>query len=161
MLTLLKFMLTKKKIILEFVSKGKYIFIAIAILSAVGYHFVVVKNYNHENVKLETKLETTKTNLDIAISNQIKLNDAINNLKQSQVLLEHQRKVDQEKIDQLSKEYQASNKKVGNLRQLLSKHDIRYLMLMKPGLVENRMNIATKKLGDEFENITSGGELNE
>lgn len=152
------------KIMFKFLTKGKnilYVGIAIAILSAVGYHSVVVTNYKHENGKLETKLKTTKTNLNIAISNQIKLNDAISHLKQNQVLLEQQRKVDQEKINHLSKEYQAAHKKVGDLRQLLSKHDLRYLMLMKPGLIENRMNSATKKLGDEFESITSPGGINE
>lgn len=87
-------------------------------------------------------------------ANEVRLKDEIKEQNDSIVLLENQRKVDQVKIDKLSKDYSASRKKVNDLRRTLSKHDIGYLAQEKPGLVENVVNKGTQSLGKELERLS-------
>ena len=131
--------------------KGKLVLmlgLALAVTAAVGYHFYKVNSLNSE-------LVTAVADLTQAKANQAILEDAVSELKQSQELLETQRKIDQAKITELGRNYRASRQKVGDLRKMLSKHDLGNLMLEKPGLIENRMNNATERLGAELEELTN------
>ena len=143
-------------LILGFFTKGKgkltlILIIALAISSAVGYHFIKVNS-------LHRQLIDARADVVECMANQARLEDALEVQKQSLARVEQQRQIDQKKLNELSKKYQASNKEVGDLRRMLSKHDLGYLMLRKPGLVENRMNKATDALGRELEELTGGAE---
>ena len=143
-------------LILGFFTKGKgkltmILIIALVISSAVGYHFIKVNS-------LHKHLINARADLVECMANQVRLEDALEVQKQSLARIKEQRQIDQQKLNQLAKQYQASNKEVGDLRRMLSKHDLGYLMLRKPGLVENRMNRATDALGKELEGLTGGAE---
>ena len=125
-----------------------YLGIALVVASAIGYHFYKVN-------KLNTELGVTRIDLVTSQANEASLQGAVDDLKQSQVILTQQREIDQAKMNELSRNYQASRKKVGELRQLLSRHDLGNLMLQKPGLIQNRMNNATTRLGVDFETLTA------
>lgn len=55
----------------------------------------------------------------------------------------------------LMKNLQDATEYTDNLRRTLSKHDLSYLSLRKPGLIETRINNGTKKLFDELESDTA------
>ena len=131
--------------------KGKTVMllgVALALSLAVSYHFIKVNSLN-------SQLVTTRADLVEAVANQAKLEDALKVQKESLRLVEAQRQIDQEKLNELAKQYSASNKEVGDLRKMLSRHDLGYLMLRKPGLVEKRMTKATNRFGVELEELTS------
>ena len=134
--------------------KGKLtliLIVALVISSAVGYHFIKVNS-------LHKQLINARADLVECMANQARLETALEVQKQSLARVEAQRQIDQKKLNELAKNYQASNKEVNDLRRMLSKHDLGYLMLRKPGLVENRMNRATEALGRELEELTGGAE---
>ena len=143
-------------LILGFFTGGKgkltlILIIALVISSAVGYHFIKVNS-------LHKQLINARADVVECMANQARLEDALEVQKQSLARVEQQRQIDQKKLDELAKNYQASNKEVNDLRRMLSKHDLGYLMLRQPGLVENRMNRATEALGRELEELTGGAE---
>jgi len=55
----------------------------------------------------------------------------------------------------LMKNLQESTKYTDSLRKTLSKHDLSYLSMRKPGLIETRINNGTKKLFEELESDTA------
>lgn len=130
--------------------KGKIVMmlaLAVVVTAAVGYHFYKVNSLN-------SRLITAVADLTQSKANQMILEGAIDDLKQSQALLKRQRQVDQVKMDKLGKEYRKSRRKVGELRKILSKHDLGHLMLEKPGLIENIINRGTRNVGKDFEELT-------
>jgi len=95
-------------------------------------------------------------NADVATykTNEVTLNKQIEDQNDSIKRLDAQRKIDQVKLDKLSKDYTASRDKVNDLRRVLSKHDIGYLAQEKPGLVEKIVNKGTAKIGKEIEQLS-------
>ena len=65
---------------------------------------------------------------------------------------------DREKFDKLNKQLQVKLDKANEYRDTLidklRKHDLAKLSMMKPGLVEKRINNGTKKLFRSLENLT-------
>lgn len=55
---------------------------------------------------------------------------------------------------ELNKQLQEASKYKDELLSKLRKHDLALLSLKKPGLVEKRINNATKKVFDEIESLT-------
>lgn len=55
---------------------------------------------------------------------------------------------------QLNKQLQDASKYKDELLSKLRKHDLALLSLKKPGLIEKRINDATKKVFDEIESLT-------
>lgn len=98
-----------------------------------------------------------------------KLHSEINNLKTDIETLETVNKENIQLIDTLKKENKKNLISLKDLSQKLEKskeyqnslleklinHDLTKLSNQKPGLIENRVNNATKELFDELENITT------
>lgn len=131
-----------------------YIGIAIVVLGAVAYHYYKLNSVQSELSKAEQVIGVLRVDLATSQANEDKLTSAVNDQKHSIQILEEQRQSDQSKINKLSKEYNLSRKNVDNLRKLLSKHDIAYLSLRKPGLIEPRINNGTANIGKKIEEIT-------
>lgn len=51
-----------------------------------------------------------------------------------------------------------SEKNLQNLRSILAEHDLEFLALNKPNLIEERINNATKKIFTDLERVTSDSE---
>ena len=68
-----------------------------------------------------------------------------------------------QEINNLETRNNIANSKNKELQNLLSKHDLEYLAKVKPKLIENRINSATKLVLKELEDITSAntGDLDE
>ena len=128
---------------------SKYIIFALMITigigSAGGYLY-----YKHAEATI------TQLHKDVAMyqANESVLKDSIKRQQDSIHVLENQRKLDQAKIDKLSKEYRESRKRVDDLKRTLGKHDIGYLAQQKPKLVENIINNGTAELGKTLEQIS-------
>lgn len=134
--------------------KGKIVILlvlALAVAAAVGYHFWKVNSLN-------TELGQTKLDLQTAIVNQARLEEAVGELQSANNRLVEQRATDQVKLNRLAEDYQKSQAKVGGLRKKLSEHDLEQLMLDKPGLLQGVFNKGTIRLGEEFEALTGGGD---
>jgi septal ring factor EnvC (AmiA/AmiB activator) len=136
------------------VKMGIYLAIALLVSSAVGYHFWKVNSINEHLIHSEQEITILKQDLERSKANQHLLEASIREQNNSIGLLESQRKIDQEKLDQLSKRYDDSRGKVSELRKKLSAHDLNYLTLEKPGLIQRRINSGTSKIGKRLEQLT-------
>lgn len=87
-------------------------------------------------------------------SNVIRLESAIDVQKQTITMLEESRENDQQAVLQLSAENQTYKAEVSDLRKKFAKHNLDRLSLAKPGLIERIINKGTKKVFQEFEEIT-------
>ena len=77
--------------------------------------------------------------------------------KQNQQVIEEMQafsKMQEELNLDLNKKLQEASKYKDELLSKLRKHDLALLSLKKPGLVEKRINNATKKVFDEIESLT-------
>lgn len=97
----------------------------------------------------------TQARMAVLIENSAKLESAV----QTQSLAIAQLEADAAKFAELNKELTIQMQKAeeyqDSLRAKLRKHDLTKLSEQKPGLIEKRINDATKKLFDEFEQITT------
>lgn len=131
-----------------------YVGIGVAVLGAVSYHFYSVNSLNSELKDKNELIGVMRTDLEVSKENQRQLEGALVEQQQSLRLVESQRKIDQQKINKLTKQYNKSRKSVTELRKLLSRHDLTYLAAEKPGLIENRINKGTKGVGERLGDIT-------
>lgn len=139
--------------------KGKLIGLAvvgIAMASAVAYHYWTVNKIQDDLNKTMVLNSTLRADLITAINNQENLKGALNDQEETISTLQTQRKIDQEKIDKLSKQFAESRERVGKLRKILSEHDLGFLAGEKPGLIQNRVNKGTRGVGSQIEKITGG-----
>lgn len=97
------------------------------------------------------------------------LQDDIETLKENNHTLKTDNKVNIKTIDNLSEQNKKNFEEINSLQKRLEEnelykqdlidklqnHDLTKLSAKKPGLIENRINNATKELFDEFETITS------
>lgn len=61
--------------------------------------------------------------------------------------------IEQNKI--LNQELQKAEREKNSLTEKLSKHNLQYLAKRKPGLIEKRINDATRKVFDDIERVTN------
>ena len=104
---------------------------------------------------MQDTIATLKRDNTVLQSNQQALKDAVASEKE---VLERTK----EQYDVLLREYkelQVANEEAEvyseQLLKLLTKHDLEYLALRKPGLIENRINNATKNIFADIESITT------
>lgn len=67
-------------------------------------------------------------------------------------------RIEQDKIslNQLLEKYRQEKAKANELSKMLSKHDFEHLASRKPGLIERRVNAATRRVFDDLETLTRG-----
>ena len=98
----------------------------------------------------------TQARIAILTENSAKLEQAANTQKETIDVLV----ADAKKYDQLNKELniklEAANNYKNTLIDKLRKHNLAKLSLQKPGLVEKKINRATKKLFNSFEKLSGG-----
>lgn len=139
--------------------KGKLIGLAvvgIALASAVAYHYWTVSSLQSDLNQTIAVNSTLRADLITAVNNQENLEMALNDQEQTIGILQTQREIDQQKINELSDQYAQSRSQVTALRQKLSRHDLNYLAAQKPGLIERRINSGTVDVGQTLENISGG-----
>lgn len=90
-------------------------------------------------------------------------------LKSNQVILQATIDSEKEALDRTKEQYEVLFREFSELQEaneqaeayseslikILTKHDLEYLALKKPGLIENRINNATKKIFSDIESITT------
>jgi len=130
--------------------------IGIAVASAVAYHYWTINSLQDDLNKTIVINSTLRADLITSKNNQENLKQALTDQEQTITVLETQRKIDQEKLNALSKQFAESRERVSSLRKLLSEHDFGFLAGEKPGLIQNRVNKGTKGVGSQIENITGG-----
>lgn len=114
----------------------------VALCGSIGYAgYRYVTNTQEEmatltanNKILEDVVETTKKTLDVALEDRAQFEQ--NNL-------------------QLQVDLQAAETGLNELRLKLNQHDLTRLTITKPGLIENRINDATKELFNQLRNDTT------
>lgn len=134
---------------------GKFAIVGLVIAAAVGYHYFKLNNVQSQLTHAQEQVGVLKQDVATAQANEAQLHGAITSLNGTVERLEQQRRIDQQKIDKLSKQYTESRQKVSDLRQLLSEHDLAYLAYNKPGLIENRINAGTDRVGEDIQEITT------
>lgn len=92
--------------------------------------------------------------ISVLKGNQIALENSIE--QQNKAIEEHLQRAKnlQDQNNKLSAQNQESMREVNQLRQTFASHDLDNLALAKPGLIENKINKAVKRLKAEFETIT-------
>jgi len=75
--------------------------------------------------------------------------------------IEAQRAKDQRRILELNSQNQEFSREADELRAKFRKHDLEFLSLQKPGLIEKIINKGTAKLFDDLEALTKEKQLSE
>ena len=97
----------------------------------------------------------TQARLQLAAENLAKAETAAKaNEEAVRVLTKHAEEM-QLAMDGLQNDLKAAEAYQDKLAQKLRKHNLTLLTLKKPGLIETRVNNASKKLLEEFESITA------
>ena len=106
--------------------------------------------------KSQSELDAFQIRLEQSIQNQKTLESTIeeqnDNLKQT--IENHDLMLSQ--VERLQKENMEAQNEVTRIKKKFSKHDLNVLSMRKPLLVEKIVNKATRKVGEELEQITSG-----
>ena len=106
--------------------------------------------------KSQAELDAFQIRLEQSIQNQKTLESTIeeqnDNLKQT--IENHDLMLSQ--VERLQKENMEAQNEVTRIKKKFSKHDLNVLSMRKPLLVEKIVNKATRKVGEELEQITSG-----
>ena len=97
---------------------------------------------------LNNQVSTLKANQVILTDKIAEQNESINNYLNKQ-------KETMEQMEFLEAERREAMRSVTELRNKFARHDLNNLALMKPGLIENRVNKGSKKVFDELMSITS------
>lgn len=128
--------------------------ILLVIASAVGYHFWKINSLTSEIVGLNKDVHTLQTDLQISEQNNSKLKIAIEEQKASIQRIEEQRLKEVQANNALQEKFKNAQGNVNKLKKILSKHNLNYLSLQKPGLIETRVNRGTAGVGQKIEEIT-------
>ena len=97
---------------------------------------------------LNNQVSTLKANQVILTDKIAEQNESIKNYLNKQ-------KETMELMEFLEAERREAMRSVTELRNKFARHDLNNLALMKPGLIENRVNKGSKKVFDELMQITS------
>jgi len=117
---------------------GGLAILAISLTIYAGYKYVV--NLQEDNARLTGEV----TKLEIAVEIKDK---TINQVKTDLLTNEKNQKV-------LNEELAAARKDKDEIIKLFGDHDFAKLVAKKPGLIEKKINTATKKVLKEIENVT-------
>lgn len=144
---------------LGFLAGGKikmamYLGLALAVSAAIAYHYWTVNSFKDEIIGLNQDVYVLQADLEISKNNTIKLKGAVEDQKASIRNLETQRNTEVVANTVLRKQFKAARTDVNNLKRLLSRHDLNYLSLRKPGLIQLRINRGTKGVGTNIEELT-------
>lgn len=106
--------------------------------------------------KSQSELDAFQIRLEQSIQNQKTLESTIeeqnDNLKQT--IKNHDLLLTQ--VERLQRQNMEAQNEVTRIKKKFSKHDLNVLSMRKPLLVEKIVNKATRKVGEELEQITSG-----
>ena len=97
---------------------------------------------------LNNQVSTLKANQVILTDKIAEQNESIRNYLNKQ-------KETMEQMEFLEAERREAMRSVTELRNKFARHDLNNLALMKPGLIENRVNKGSKRVFDELIQITS------
>lgn len=97
---------------------------------------------------LNNQISTLKANQVILTDKIAEQNESIKNYLNKQ-------KETMEQMEFLEAERREAMRSVTELRNKFARHDLNNLALMKPGLIENRVNKGSKRVFDELMQITS------
>jgi len=110
-------------------------------LGGLGYRYYTDTN--------NTIQRLTKENAELVLT--------IDSCNASRQALEEERIRIELTTENLTKDLKKSESYVDGLHRKLREHDLTYLALKKPSLVEKRVNDATRKIFDDIESDTSDG----
>jgi Tfp pilus assembly protein PilE len=120
-----------------------YLFVILfSVLGAIGYGA-----YKYYVTTQETIQQLTENNAQLEV--------AVKTSEESIQQMERAVELQAQLASELSKKLQESEAYKDSLIGKLQKHDLARLSLKKPGLIENRINEATKKVFDEIESDTA------
>lgn len=115
--------------------------LGVFLISSLSASGIYIKNLNNQ-------ISTLKANQIILDSKIKEQNQSIKNYLAKQ-------KENLEQINSLEKDKQEATRAVTELRNKFARHNLNNLALMKPGLIENRVNKGSKKVFDELMSLTS------
>jgi hypothetical protein len=92
----------------------------------------------------------TQNKIDDLIKINSKLGSALEGVNQYNSELKATLEIQNDLISTLNDDLIESSDKINDLREIYRNHDFTNLSREKPGLIENRVNDATKKIFDEF-----------
>ena len=119
----------------------KYLIGGVAIVGLVVSGFFYVQNL--------------RSQIDVLKSESAVLSASNENLEQTLDETLEARERQSERVSTLQTRLQESEQETNELRRILLDHDLTNLALEKPGLIERRVNDATKNVFDDLESITS------
>ena len=109
----------------------------------------------------KSKIEQLQVELQTAINNQAILESAISD-QNSQIEKQIEReKLNQQRITELSDANNSAQAEVTKLRNTFARHDLNNLAIAKPVLIENIVNKATKRVGNELIELTNPRQFDE
>jgi len=111
--------------------------------------------------KSEAEKEAMATQLQQAMDNQQRLENAIatQNEQLEQALAEQQ--ASQQRIQTLTTANNQATEQVEELRSKFARHDLNMLSLRKPGLVEKMVNRGTARVFQELQDLTDPNQFDE
>ena len=111
--------------------------------------------------KSEAEKEAMATQLQQAMDNQQRLENAIADQNEQIEKALAEQKASQERIQSLTVENNEANEKVEELRNKFARHDLDMLSIRKPGLVEKLVNRGTAKVFSDLEKLTDPNQFDE
>ena len=111
--------------------------------------------------KSEAEKEAMATQLQQAMDNQQRLENAIADQNEQIEKALAQQKASQERIQNLTVANNEANEKVEDLRNKFARHDLDMLSIRKPGLVEKLVNRGTAKVFSDLEKLTNPNQFDE
>jgi len=111
--------------------------------------------------KSEAEKEAMATQLQQAMDNQQRLENAIADQNEQIEKALAEQKASQERIQSLTVANNEANEKVEDLRNKFARHDLDMLSIRKPGLVEKLVNRGTAKVFSDLEKLTNPNQFDE
>ena len=111
--------------------------------------------------KSEAEKEAMATQLQQAMDNQQRLENAIADQNELIEKALAEQKASQERIQNLTVANNEANEKVEHLRNKFARHDLDMLSIRKPGLVEKLVNRGTAKVFSDIEKLTNPNQFDE
>ena len=111
--------------------------------------------------KSEAEKEAMATQLQQAMDNQQRLENAIADQNEQIEKALAEQKASQERIQNLTVANNEANEKVEDLRNKFARHDLDMLSIRKPGLVEKLVNRGTAKVFSDLEKLTNPNQFDE